>query len=52
MVRAAGRTPLTLDEGVAVVRQLPSVFRDHNAFQALATRGRVAPYTSGCRASG
>ena len=45
MVRAAGRTPLTLDEGVAVVRQFPSVFRDHNAFQALATRSPVAPYT-------
>ena len=45
MVRAAGRTPLTLDEGVAVVRHFPSVFRDHNAFQALATRSPVAPYT-------
>jgi hypothetical protein len=45
MVRAAGRTPLTLDEGVAVVRQFPSVLRDHNAFQALATRSPVAPYT-------
>jgi len=29
----------------SVVRQLPSVFRDHNAFQALATRSPVAPYT-------
>ena len=45
MVRAAGRTPLTLDEGIAVVRQFPSVLRDHNAFQALATRSPVAPYT-------
>jgi hypothetical protein len=45
MVRAAGRTPLTLDEGVALVRQFPAVFREHNAFQALATRSPVAPYT-------
>ena len=45
LVRAAGRTPLTLDEGVALLRQHPSVLLDHNAFQALATRSPVAPYT-------
>lgn len=38
MVRAAGRTPLTIDEGVALVTQLPDVFTTHNAFQALASR--------------
>lgn len=38
MVVAAGRTPLTIDEGVALVTQFPGVFRDHNAFQALASR--------------
>jgi hypothetical protein len=45
MIRAAGRTPLTVDEGVALLRQFPSVLSDHNAFQALATRSPVAPYT-------
>jgi hypothetical protein len=43
-LRAAGRSPLTLDEGVALLRQQPSVLHDHNAFQALATRSPVAPY--------
>ncbi|NUR09723.1 MAG: hypothetical protein HOQ22_00455 [Nocardioidaceae bacterium] len=45
IVLAAGRTPLTVDEGVALVTQVPAVFRDHNAFQALATRSGTAPYT-------
>ena len=38
MVRAAGRTPLTIDEGVALVTHHPSVFTEHNAFQALGSR--------------
>ncbi|HEU4513498.1 MAG TPA: DUF5701 family protein, partial [Nocardioidaceae bacterium] len=38
MVRAQGRTPLTVDEGVALVTQFPDVFTEHNAFQALASR--------------
>lgn len=38
MVRARGRTPLTIDEGVALVTQHPDVFDAHNAFQALASR--------------
>jgi hypothetical protein len=38
MVRARGRTPLTIDEGVALVTQHPDVFEAHNAFQALASR--------------
>ena len=37
-IRAAGRTPLTIDEGVALVTQVPDVFTTHNAFQALASR--------------
>jgi hypothetical protein len=35
---AAGRTPLTVDEGVAVVTHVPDVFRARNAFQALGSR--------------
>jgi hypothetical protein len=35
---SAGRTPLTIDEGVALVTQFPSVFDEHNAFQALGSR--------------
>lgn len=38
MVLARGRTPLTIDEGVALVTHLPDVFTTHNAFQALASR--------------
>ena len=38
VVRSQGRTPLTVDEGVALVTQLPDVFTTHNAFQALASR--------------
>ncbi|HEY0772907.1 MAG TPA: DUF5701 family protein [Nocardioidaceae bacterium] len=38
MVTARGRTPLTIDEGVALVTQHPDVFKTHNAFQALASR--------------
>ncbi len=33
-----GRTPLTIDEGVALMSQLPGVLDHHNAFQALASR--------------
>jgi hypothetical protein len=35
---AAGRTPLTVDEGVAVVTHVPTVFGARNAFQALGSR--------------
>jgi hypothetical protein len=35
---AAGRTPLTIDEGVALVTQHPEVFSTRNAFQALGSR--------------
>ncbi|HEX6249606.1 MAG TPA: DUF5701 family protein [Nocardioidaceae bacterium] len=34
----AGRTPLTIDEGVALVTQRPEVFTTHNAFQAIGSR--------------
>jgi hypothetical protein len=34
----AGRTPLTIDEGVAVLVQFPDVLRSHNAYQLLASR--------------
>jgi len=37
-VRAAGRTPLTIDEGVALVTHHPDVLTTGNAFQALASR--------------
>jgi hypothetical protein len=39
-LRAAGRTPLTIDEGVALVTQFPDVFTTHNAFQALGSRAQ------------
>jgi hypothetical protein len=35
---SAGRTPLTIDEGVALVTHFPSVFHERNAFQALGSR--------------
>jgi hypothetical protein len=38
MVIQAGRTPLTTDEGVALVTQFPEVLKVHNAFQALGSR--------------
>jgi hypothetical protein len=37
-IRAAGRTPLTVDEGVALVTQLPSSLTELNAFQAVGSR--------------
>ncbi|HET6563006.1 MAG TPA: DUF5701 family protein [Marmoricola sp.] len=37
-IAAHGRTPLTIDEGVALVTQHPDVFETHNAFQALGSR--------------
>jgi hypothetical protein len=37
-IGAAGRTPLTIDEGVALVTQHPDVFSTRNAFQALGSR--------------
>ena len=38
MILAAGRTPLTVDEGVAVVTQFPAVLSERNAFQAVGSR--------------
>jgi hypothetical protein len=38
MIRERGRSPLTIDEGVAVVTQFPEVFAERNAFQALGSR--------------
>ena len=40
MIRDAGRTPLTIDEGVALVTHHPDVFTTHNAFQTLGSRAR------------
>lgn len=37
-ISEAGRTPLTIDEGVALVTQQPDVLTARNAFQALASR--------------
>lgn len=37
-ITEAGRTPLTIDEGVALLTQFPDVLATHNAFQALASR--------------
>jgi hypothetical protein len=37
-IRARGRTPLTVDEGVALVTQLPSSLTELNAFQAVGSR--------------
>ena len=37
-IHAAGRTPLTVDEGVALVTQLPSSLTELNAFQAVGSR--------------
>ncbi len=37
-ITAAGRTPLTVDEGVALVTHCPGVFAARNAFQALGSR--------------
>jgi Family of unknown function (DUF5701) len=37
-IKDRGRTPLTIDEGVALVTQHPDVFERHNAFQALGSR--------------
>jgi hypothetical protein len=37
-IRAAGRTPLTVDEGVALVTQLPASLTGLNAFQAIGSR--------------
>jgi hypothetical protein len=40
MIRGAGRTPLTIDEGVALVTHFPELFSTHNAFQALGSRAQ------------
>ena len=39
-ILAAGRTPLTIDEGVALVTHFPEIFTTHNAFQALGSRAQ------------
>jgi hypothetical protein len=39
-IRAAGRTPLTIDEGVALVTHFPDIFTTDNAFQALGSRAQ------------
>ena len=39
-IRDAGRSPVTIDEGVALVTHFPEVFADRNAFQALGSRAR------------
>jgi hypothetical protein len=38
MICGAGRTPLTVDEGVALMTQFPESLTERNAFQALASR--------------
>ncbi|CAN5186591.1 DUF5701 family protein [soil metagenome] len=38
MIRAAGRTPLTADEGVALLTQFPDVLTARNAFQTVGSR--------------
>ena len=38
LITGQGRTPLTVDEGIAVVTQFPEVFKARNAFQALGSR--------------
>lgn len=38
MIRQGGRTPLTVDEGVALVTQLPTSLTELNAFQAVGSR--------------
>ncbi|WP_153398389.1 DUF5701 family protein [Ornithinicoccus halotolerans] len=35
---AAGRTPLTIEEGLALMTHRPEVFAEHNAYQALGSR--------------
>jgi Family of unknown function (DUF5701) len=38
LIEDAGRLPLTIDEGVAIMTHFPDVLRSHNAFQLLASR--------------
>ena len=40
MLLGAGRSPLTIDEGVALVTHHPEVFKARNAFQALGSRAQ------------
>jgi hypothetical protein len=37
-IEAEGRSPLTLDEGLALVAQFPELLRTHNAFSLLGSR--------------
>jgi hypothetical protein len=37
-IAAEGRSPLTLEEGIALVMQFPEVLRTHNAFSLLGSR--------------
>jgi hypothetical protein len=41
-ILAEGRTPLTIDEGVALLLHHPDVFTTHHAFQALGSRAQNA----------
>lgn len=38
LILGSGRTPLTIDEGVALLTQLPAILEVRNAFQALGSR--------------
>ena len=38
VITGAGRTPLTIDEGVALATHFPEILKVRNAFQALASR--------------
>lgn len=38
LITAAGRTPLTIDEGVALVTHYPDILKARNCFQALGSR--------------
>ena len=37
-IAAEGRSPLTLDEGIALVTQFPELLREHNCFSLLGSR--------------
>jgi hypothetical protein len=37
-IEAAGRSPLTIDEGIAIVTQFPDLLREQNCFSLLGSR--------------
>ena len=47
-IRARGRTPLTIDEGIALVTQVPQVLETNKCFMLAGSRRRPAPGTAGC----